>query len=68
MNTRYMNPYAAGAALGLLLVATIFITGRGLGASGAHRSAVTAVVLSAAPDHAKGNDFYGHPSADAPSP
>jgi uncharacterized membrane protein YedE/YeeE len=68
MNTRYMNPYAAGAALGLLLVATIFITGRGLGASGAHRSALTAIVLSAAPEHATGNEFYGHTSADATSP
>lgn len=60
MTTRYMNPYLAGTALGLLLVATIFITGRGLGASGAHRSGVTALVLAAAPGHAQGNDFYHH--------
>jgi uncharacterized membrane protein YedE/YeeE len=62
-STRYMNPYLAGTALGLLLVATIFITGRGLGASGAHRSAVTAVVLAVAPQHAQGNDFYNHDPA-----
>ncbi len=66
MTTRYMNPYLAGLALGLLLVATIFITGRGLGASGAHRSAVTALVLAGSPDHAKGNDFYHHESPDSP--
>ena len=31
----YMNPYLAGFLLGLVLLATIYITGRGLGASGA---------------------------------
>ena len=31
----YMNPYLAGFLLGLVLLATIFVTGRGLGASGA---------------------------------
>lgn len=35
---KYMNPYLAGALLGLLLLATIYITGRGLGASGAVKS------------------------------
>lgn len=68
MNTRYMNPYLAGLALGLLLIATIFITGRGLGASGAHRSAVTALVLDVAPGHAKGNEFYHHEPANDESP
>jgi len=58
VNTRYMNPYLAGVALGLLLLATIFITGRGLGASGAHRNALTAVALAVDPNHAEGNDFY----------
>ena len=36
--TKYMNPYLAGVLLGLLLIATIYITGRGLGASGAIKS------------------------------
>lgn len=31
---KYMNPYLAGFFLGLTLLATIYITGRGLGASG----------------------------------
>ena len=35
---KYMNPYLAGVLLGLLLIATIYITGRGLGASGAVKS------------------------------
>ncbi len=30
---KYMNPYLAGFFLGLVLLATIYVTGRGLGAS-----------------------------------
>jgi len=56
--TRYMNPYLAGFLLGLILLATIFITGRGLGASGAMRSAVSTVVETVAPAHAQGSAFY----------
>ena len=52
MQTRYMNPYFAGFLLGLVLLATIFITGRGLGASGALKNAVVASVELVAPDHA----------------
>jgi len=36
--SQYMNPYLAGVLLGLLLLATIYVTGRGLGASGAIKS------------------------------
>lgn len=58
MNTRYMNPYLAGFLLGLLLLATIFITGRGLGASGAFRGLATATVGAVAPRHAASSPFY----------
>jgi uncharacterized membrane protein YedE/YeeE len=58
MNTKYMNPYLAGFFLGLVLLATIFITGRGLGASGAVKSVVVASVGSIAPDHAQKSPFY----------
>jgi uncharacterized membrane protein YedE/YeeE len=68
MNTRYMNPYAAGVLLGLLLLVTIFITGRGLGASGAYRSALSAAVTSVAPAHAVDNPFYLSRSAEGGSP
>lgn len=34
-NSRFWSPYAAGALLGLTLLATFYIAGRGLGASGA---------------------------------
>jgi uncharacterized protein len=59
MNTKYMNPYFAGVLLGLVLLVTIFITGRGLGASGAIKSIVVATVDGIAPAHAEGSHFYG---------
>lgn len=58
MRTRYMNPYLAGFLLGLVLLVTIFITGRGLGASGALKSVVVAAVDTASPDHANRSPFY----------
>jgi uncharacterized membrane protein YedE/YeeE len=59
MNTnRYMNPYLAGFLLGLVLLATIYITGRGLGASGAVKDVVVSVVKSAAPEHYSNTRFY----------
>jgi len=59
MNTKYMNPYLAGFFLGLVLLTTIFITGRGLGASGALKSVVIAAVDAVAPAHAEHSSFYG---------
>ena len=56
--TKYMNPYLAGFLLGLVLLATIFITGRGLGASGALKSVVVASVNAVAPGHAAEAPFY----------
>lgn len=54
----YMNPYLAGVLLGLVLLATIVITGRGLGASGAAKGVVTGTVLAVAPQHAAKTAFY----------
>lgn len=54
----YMNPYLAGFLLGLVLLATIFISGRGLGASGAVKGVVTGTVLAVAPGHAANQPFY----------
>lgn len=53
-----MNPYLAGALLGLLLLATIYMTGRGLGASGAIKSFTVATVETLTPSHAEGTKFY----------
>lgn len=56
--TKYMNPYLAGFFLGLILLITIYITGRGLGASGAVKSAVVATVQTVAPSHTENTKFY----------
>ena len=60
----YMNPYLAGALLGVLLTATIYITGRGLGASGAFKSAVVAGVETVAPAHTASRTFYKEYAGD----
>lgn len=54
----YMNPYLAGVLLGLLLLTTIYITGRGLGASGAIKSVTVTAVQSVAPAHTENTKFY----------
>jgi uncharacterized membrane protein YedE/YeeE len=54
----YWNPYVAGLGLGLVLLAAFVIMGRGLGASGAFSSVVTATVQTVNPDHARSNAFY----------
>ncbi|HTP12533.1 MAG TPA: YeeE/YedE thiosulfate transporter family protein [Bacteroidota bacterium] len=59
MKTNYMNPYLAGFLLGLVLLATIFITGRGLGASGAIKDLVVTTVDGIAPRHAEQSSFFG---------
>jgi uncharacterized membrane protein YedE/YeeE len=56
--TKYMNPYLAGFFLGLLLLITIYITGRGLGASGAVKSVTVATVETVAPVHTSTAKFY----------
>lgn len=59
MKTQYMNPYLAGFLLGLVLLATIFVTGRGLGASGAIKDIVVTAVDGVAPSHAEHSSFFG---------
>ena len=56
--SRYWSPYAAGALLGLTLLATFYVAGRGLGASGAF-SLVSGVGLHAvSPDFAASLKYY----------
>lgn len=54
----YMNPYFAGIGLGLVLLGSYVIMGRGLGASGAFTSVVAVGVQSLAPAHAQSSEFY----------
>ena len=54
----YWNPYLTGIGLGIVLLATFVIMGRGLGASGALTTVVSVVVNEVAPEHAQSNEFY----------
>jgi uncharacterized protein len=56
--TKYMNSYVAGILLGILLIATIYISGRGLGASGAIKSVAVTSVEALAPSHAENTQFF----------
>ena len=56
--TKYINPYLGGVLLGLVLLASNFISGRGLGASGAVKSVVVSTVETVAPTHTENADFY----------
>lgn len=63
----YSDPYLAGAALGLVLLAAFVIVGRGLGASGAFASVAAHSVNTVAPASARANAFFaGHLDAGGP--
>lgn len=47
--TKYLNPYIGGVLLGIVLLAANFVSGRGLGASGAIKSVVVTTVTTVAP-------------------
>lgn len=56
--TYFINPYLGGILLGLTLFATYYLSGRGLGASGAVKSTVITAVNAVAPEHASTAPFY----------
>lgn len=63
---QYMNPYLAGVLLGLVLLATVYITGRGLGASGAVKSVVATGVQVTVPGHYESALIYQDYAAEHP--
>lgn len=65
---KYMNPYLGGVLLGLVLVAAFWVSGRGLGASGATKSAIIAGVKTVAPIHAENTAFYKDYLESHPNP
>lgn len=65
---KYMNPYLGGALLGLVLIAAFWVSGRGLGASGASKSAIVAVVKTVSPSHVENTAFYKDYLASHPNP
>jgi hypothetical protein len=66
--TFYLNPYLGGVLLGLVLFTTYYITGRGLGASGAVKSSVVSAVHTIAPAHAEKGKYYSKFLSDDASP
>lgn len=57
MKNKYMNPYLAGTLLGIVLLSAMFLSGRGLGASGGYKYCVVSIVGALDPGHA-GNSIY----------
>ncbi len=65
---KYINPYLGGVLLGLLVLATVFITGRGLGASGAIKSSVVTTAQIITPGKAGANNYMNKFISDDHSP
>ncbi|MEA1876214.1 MAG: YeeE/YedE thiosulfate transporter family protein [Bacteroidota bacterium] len=65
---KYLNPYLGGVLLGLVLIAANYVSGRGLGASGALKSAIVSSVSTVAPEHTKTATFYQDYLTSHPEP
>ncbi|MES2305240.1 MAG: YeeE/YedE thiosulfate transporter family protein [Gemmatimonadota bacterium] len=63
----YADPIIAGVLLGLVLLVTLVVTGRGLGASGAFASAAAATVHAVAPAHAQSGTYIADRIPDGPA-
>jgi hypothetical protein len=55
--TKYLNPYLGGVLLGIVLLAANFVSGRGLGASGAIKSTVVTAVTTLSPSSEENSEF-----------
>jgi uncharacterized protein len=54
----YSNPWLVGALLGLVLLASYLVAGRGLGATGAFSSMAAWIANLASPEHAQANAVH----------
>lgn len=54
---KYINPYVGGILLGIVLLASNFVSGRGLGASGAIKSTVVSAMTTIVPSSAEKSGF-----------
>ena len=54
----YMNPYLAGIILGLVLLTTMYISGRGLGASGGLKYCVVSLVGAIDNEYVETEPYY----------
>jgi len=58
MKKAYMNPYIAGTLLGLVLLTAMYLSGRGLGASGGIKYCVVSIVGAIDRPHADNSAYY----------
>jgi uncharacterized membrane protein YedE/YeeE len=68
MNKKYMNPYVAGTMLGLVLLLAMYLSGRGLGASGGLKYCVVAAVGAVDKPHAEKSVYYSKYFEDGRKP
>jgi uncharacterized protein len=68
MKNRYMNPYIAGTILGLVLLSAMFLSGRGLGASGGIKYCVVSLVGAIDKPHVEKSQFYSKYFEDGRKP
>ena len=54
----YWNPYIAGVGIGILIILSFVVTGRGLGAIGAFNGILASLVHAIAPEYALSNPVY----------
>lgn len=65
---KFWNPYLAGVALGLVLLTSFLVMGKGLGASGAANRVGVAAVNAVAPAHVAADPHMASVMADGASP
>jgi uncharacterized protein len=58
MKSKYMNPYLAGTMLGIVLLMAMYLSGRGLGASGGIKYCVVSIVGALDRPHADRSAYY----------
>ena len=63
-----MNPYLVGTLLGIVLLLSMFLSGRGLGASGGLKYCVVSVVGAVDKSHADKSVFYSKYFEDGKKP
>jgi len=68
MKSRYMNPYIAGTLLGLVLLLAMFLSGRGLGASGGIKYCVVSLVGAVDKEHVEQSAYYSKYFEDGRKP
>jgi uncharacterized membrane protein YedE/YeeE len=68
MGKRYMNPYLAGTMLGIVLLLAMYLSGRGLGASGGIKYCVVSIVGTIDRKHAEKSIYYSKYFEDGKKP